>query len=245
EREQSLREMAEIGRLPHESWKVFAQRVQKKVTTFQVQGDTVYLVNHLLSSLPSELRNIIRSANGMKDPTTVSSFCDILSQCLGPDNLPTNPAGRNNGKAPTSNNRSGSRNIQLTRCDICNAMTNHTTEQHVTCTICGKLGHHSTGCNKYGDHNPLSNTRNNNEQRNGNNRHNPYRQNGSGNNRFNNSNRSNNNNWSRNGNNNNWSRNDNSTNGNNFNNGNNSDNGHNANQGAGNSGTDNGQNNSS
>ncbi|KAF9943563.1 hypothetical protein BGZ72_003772, partial [Mortierella alpina] len=52
EREQSLRDMATIGRLPHESWKTFALRVQKKVNQFQVTGDTTYLVNHLLSALP-------------------------------------------------------------------------------------------------------------------------------------------------------------------------------------------------
>ncbi|KAF9972189.1 hypothetical protein BGZ75_001568, partial [Mortierella antarctica] len=43
EREQSLRDMATIGRLPHESWKTFALRVQKKVNQFQVTGDTTYL----------------------------------------------------------------------------------------------------------------------------------------------------------------------------------------------------------
>ncbi|KAF9271503.1 hypothetical protein BGZ68_003540, partial [Mortierella alpina] len=43
EREQSLRDMATIGRLPHESWKIFALRVQKKVNQFQVTGDTTYL----------------------------------------------------------------------------------------------------------------------------------------------------------------------------------------------------------
>ncbi|KAG0195837.1 hypothetical protein BGX28_000535, partial [Mortierella sp. GBA30] len=146
EREQSLRDMATIGRLPHESWKVFAIRVQRKVHQFQVKGDTTYLVSHLLSSLPSALRNLIRSGNGMKDPTTVSEFCDILSKCLGPDNLIAETTSDTASKSFSSGNRTTAKANRLTRCAICGRK--HNTEDHVNCGFCGKAGHAAEECHR-------------------------------------------------------------------------------------------------
>jgi len=206
EREQSLRDMATIGRLPHESWKTFALRVQKKVNQFQVTGDTTYLVNHLLSSLPSTVRNVIRSGNNMEDPTTVSTFCDILSKCLGPDNLPAEPASSAVNRTPATGARSMNRTNRQTRCNICRGR--HTTEDHIECNNCGRPGHRADDCNSQATRPMGTNQDQASSNGSGNGRHHPFRNNNNNTNRnFNNNNNNNKNNNYNNNNNNNRSQN--------------------------------------